>query len=176
MRIGIEWETGTGDVSSRGYQLPEAFTARFHDPHEHTVEVDVRVVAGEPVVEAVRVARNPAGPSLSGVEIRRLPLTRMVAMACATAARSPGRTGPFAAVPLTVDEAVAKEETFASPRRRNRVTDERLRDVARVVREQAEPGVASWHLVADTFHVSRSQAYKYLELARERGFLDEEGS
>jgi hypothetical protein len=154
-------------VTARGIELPPEATARFEYPDDHTVEIDIAVEGDDVVCNAVRITRRKGGPSLSGIELRRLPLTRLVTIAVGMIATREGR--------VTDDVSVAEEAegAFKRPRRRrDSVTDERLHEVARIVRENAEPGVAPWRILHDFGHVGRSQAYRLLDLCVEGGILD----
>lgn len=177
MKVSISWTAGgKSSVSFESVgraktttHLPTAFTARFEYELDHTVELDVRVKDGLPTCEAVRVERNAACPPLSGRELRRLPVANMVEFACAQAGvvlHAPGSMSP----PTSDAEFDEVAEDVAVAVRRRRVDDGLLRDVAAAYVEHGRD-VQS---LREVFHVSLSQAHRYLKAARERGFITEE--
>ena len=56
-------------------------------------------------------------------------------------------------------------------RRREPITDERLREVADTYRERWKPGTGAEF--AESIHCSERQMYRLPKLARERGFLED---
>lgn len=175
MKFSLSWKLGNmkrlGDTV-----LPGDFTARWEFPDDHTVELDIRThpvdVDGtsvvRPVCEAIRVQRNPAKPPLNGSEIRRLPLKNWIEYACVEAAMRPVSNASGAWEPIGDEaERQAALDDIRDSRRRRRITDELLETVAAVYDE--EGGEAE--MVAKKVHVSKAQAYRYIRLARDRGFL-----
>ncbi len=176
MEISIRWQMGTGGFGKIGAHtvLPKVFTARLEFPDDHTVELDIALrevdVNGtkdtRPICEAIRVDRNPARPPLSGNELRRMPINDWVDFACSQAALRHG--GPGLIRPLRTDEEESEAvDDIQSTRRRRRITDALLRDVASVYLEAGSKTDA----VRDKFFVSQAQAFRYVRLARGRGFL-----
>ena len=176
MKVSTTWNIGgkSGTTWERLGEaiLPSPFTARFSFPDDHTVDLEIRVQNGAPVCEEIHILRNPSRPSLDGAEIRRMPLRDWVTYAVGLAAmthRESGYQGTHKLEPASPDET---ERIIGEARRRfrrNTITDDLLRDVARVYRanQESKPRDA----VADTFQVAPSTATRYLKLARERGFL-----
>ena len=154
-----------------GVDLPEQFTARFTVKNDHTVEMDIAAEDGAPVCNAVRVIRHPGRPSLTGHELRRFPLGNWVAFACSMVG-----VGNQGGIRTTAGEWNSEqyradvERVVRRSRRRNTVTDDFLRDVARVYRANADS--APVEAVRETYGpVGYSTAARYVKLARDRGFL-----
>jgi hypothetical protein len=166
------------DLSAHGYadigqgvMLPEQFIARFIVKDDHTVEMDIATVDGAPLCNAVKVIRHPGRPSLTGHELRRFPLGDWVAFACSMV--GVGNQGG-----VTTTSGEWKTEAYRSDvervvrraRRRNTVTDDFLRDVARIYRASADS--APVEAVKDAYGpVGHSTAARWVKLARDRGFL-----
>jgi hypothetical protein len=154
-----------------GVMLPEQFIARFIVKNDHTVEMEIATVDGQPVCNSVRVIRYPGRPSLTGRELRRFPLSDWVAFACSMVG-----VGNQGGVPTTGAEWTSEdyradvERVVRRSRRRNTVTDDFLRDVARVYRANADS--APVETVRETYGpVGYSTAARSVTLARDRGFL-----
>ena len=152
--------------------LPSPFTARFEFPDDHAVELDVVVKDDAPVCDGIRIQRHPERPSLTGGELRRLPVRDWVNFAVGHVALTRRETeteGQTAWGPAAEDESVSIARAVDKRPRRRTITDELLADVARVYRSSidAQPREA----VSDTFGVSPSMASRYIKLAREKGFL-----
>lgn len=174
----MTWKLGNG-LSRIGAStvLPSVFTARLEFPDDHTVELDISIEKVErdgrphelPVCDAIRVERNPSRPPLTGDELRRFPLAHWVEFSCTQAAmRSETSDGVTTMTPITTDaDAEAAEAAVRGTRRRRRITDELLRDVATVYLHAGEDA----GVVSDRFHVSQAQAFRYVRMARERGLL-----
>jgi hypothetical protein len=171
--FSAQWDMiahGWADIGN-GVLLPEQFTARFTVKDDHTVEMEIAVEEGVPVCNALRVLRHPGRPSLTGHELRRFPLGDWVAFACS--AVGVGNQGGVATTSAEwqSEEYLADIERVARrARRRNTVTDEFLRDVARVYKVNANS--APVEAVRETFGpIGHSTAARYVKLARDRGFL-----
>jgi hypothetical protein len=168
---------GSGFVRSGDLVLPERMTARLEYPEDHTIEVDVVVIDGAPVCDAIRVVRHPDRPSLRGAELRLVPVDDLIAMACAEVAMRVESTGR-GNVRATLVPDPELPETFGRFRRgqrRNAITDALLQDVARTWREGKSTGAPAEH-VREAFGVSPRTAARYIRLARERGFLEPKGT
>ncbi len=151
--------------------IPADFTARFEEwdgPASHPVELDIAIDDGRPVCQAVRVERHPKAPPLTGTELRRIPLAEWVGFASTRVAMTPTGTGAWG--PSSTEErlAAAAADVRVAVRRR-RVTDEVLRDAANLYLQ----GGAD--LVAERLHVSMSQAFRYVQRARAKGYVPAEG-
>jgi hypothetical protein len=83
--------------------------------------------------------------------------------------------GDFAVNPVPSGERVAFYEQYTSkarrPRRGSPVTDEHLTQVAELYRAAFERGDPPTQTIADTMHVARSTAARWVGLARKRGLL-----
>jgi hypothetical protein len=160
---GIEWRRmGQGMLAS-------PFTARFEFEDDHTVELDIAVEAETPVCEAIRIQRNPARPSLTGAELRRLPLRNWITMATTQAAVTPSGEQKGAWGPATEKETEQLWGEVQERVRRRTITDDFLGEVAAVYRNNLDNHPRD--AVADHFTVSLSTAARYVKLARERGLL-----
>ena len=162
-KAGVAWQRiGNAVIAS-------PFTARIEDEGDHTVELDIAIEAETPVCEAIRVQRNPARPSLTGAELRRLPLRDWVAMATAQAAQTPAAEHEGAWSTADEEETKTLRGEIEQRVARRTMTDEFLRDVARVYRSNLENHPRD--AVADQFTVALSTAARYVKLARDRGLL-----
>src|SRR5262245_45421920 len=54
--------------------VPGEFTWRWQRAGDHVVELDITVSKGTATVEAVRIVRESSRPSVTGDDLRRLPL------------------------------------------------------------------------------------------------------
>ena len=170
MRFSLTWTMPARlERVGRHTSLPGAFTARWEFDEDHTVEMDVVATGGQPVCDAIRVLRNPARPPLSGTELRRIPVGTWLTFACAQAALRIEGDGVVAPV-ATDDQADVAAHEIERRVKRRRVTEDLLRDVAATY--VAAEGDAQ--VVAETFYVSLSQAFRYIKKAREAGLIPEE--
>jgi hypothetical protein len=175
VRISVSFNLGGKEATSferlGDARIPSPLTARFEYTDDHAVELDIEIQDGTPVVNAIRIERNRKKPSLSGTELRRLPLRDWVNYAVARAAHMPreGVEGVATFAPASNEEssviAIAADRT---PRRR-KITDEHLKDVARVYRAAVDDNPRD--AVMDSFGVKAAMASRYIKFARERGFL-----
>lgn len=173
MRFSTTWNIGgkhgsnlarIGDATA----LPGSFTARWEYPEDHTVEMDVAAENGSIVCNAIRVIRHPDRPSLSGPEMRRIPFESWLDFACVEA----GLRQHHGAWTPTGDDRSSREGALADVRRarqRRDMTDDHLREVARIYRANVRN--APREAVARAFTVQPSTAARYIKLARERRFL-----
>jgi hypothetical protein len=154
-----------------GVDIPERFIARFIKKDDHTVEMEIGVEEGVPVCNVVKVIRHPGRPSLTGHELRRFPLADRMAYACSrVGVGNQGGVATTAAEWRSEQYRSDIERVTRRSRRRNTVTDDFLRDVARVYRANADS--APVDAVRGTFGpIAYSTAARYVKLARDRGFL-----
>ncbi len=152
-------------------RIPSPFTVRFEFPKDHAVEIDIAIESGAPMCNAIRIERNPKRPSLTGTELRRLPLRDLVNAAVGQVAVVPKEVaaGTYEGSPATVDEAFEISRQADRAKRRRTMTDEHLEAVAQVYR--ATGGDRPRDAVMEAFQVSPAMASRYIKLARERGFL-----
>jgi hypothetical protein len=140
-----------------------------------TVQIEIVLHDGRPEIDEIKVSRRAGEPEITATALRDIPLKRIVEsgvrqmelfarrMWADTSPDSPGPVGqeshPYWA-PVT--ESVEL-------RRRRTVTDELLREVARVY--ESDTTGAPTKAVSDRFPTSHRNATRYVALARERGFL-----
>jgi hypothetical protein len=170
--FSAEWnmlQHGWAEIGN-GVLLPEQFTARFRGKDDHTVEMEIAVIEGVPVCNEVRVIRHSDRPSLTGREISRLPLSDWVRFACSMVG-----VGNQGAVRTTTAEWGTEsyrsdiEGVVRRSRRRNTVTDDFLRDVARIYKENAD--AAPIEAIRDAYPAAHSTAARWVKQARDRGLL-----
>lgn len=170
--FAAQWDMlahGWADIG-HGVMLPERFTARFTVADDHTVEMDIATNDGAPVCDAIRVQRHPARPSLTGHELRRLPLADWVAFACSmVGVGNQGEVRTTSAEWQSEAYRADLEGVVRRSRRRNTVTDDFLRDVARVYRANAD--AAPIEAIREAWPSAHSTAARWVKLARDRGFL-----
>jgi hypothetical protein len=146
-----------------GMVLPAEFTARWEMENDHAVEFDIAVERGAPVVNAIRVLRNPGRPSLSGAELRRIPVGRWLRFALDDAALRitaiPGGTR----VDLFGGDAAEPAELVPRPHTRRSLTPELLLEVATVWRDAEQYPTAE---VKDHFRVSPRTASRWVNAAK----------
>jgi hypothetical protein len=149
--------------------VPGAFTWRWEQPDDHTIELDISVAGSKGSVEGVRLLRNPRRPGITVHDLRRLPLASLMEMALAQAAMvrlGPGRFGPVANERDSA--AVAAAAKAASSRRR--VTVARLREVAEAYVEND----GDVFVLEESLSLSRSQVYRLIAKAREAGLITQD--
>jgi hypothetical protein len=171
--FAAQWDLtkyGWADIG-HGVVLPERFTARFTIEGDHTVEMEIATEHGVPVCDELRVLRHNDRPSLSGHELRRLPIAEWVRFACSMVAI--GNQGmPSTATSWNTEEyRKDMDGAVRRARRRNNLTDDFLLDVARIYKANAD--AAPIEAIRETHHAAHSTARKWVTLARERGFLPE---
>jgi hypothetical protein len=153
-----------------GVMLPEQFIARFIVKDDHTVEMDIATVDGAPVCNAVRVIRHPGRPSLSGHELRRFPLAEWVRYACSmVGVGNQGGVQTTSAEWKTETYRADVERVIPQPWRRNVLTDDFLKEVARVYRANADS--APIEAIREAWPSAHSTAARWVRLARDRGYL-----
>ncbi|MDP2292974.1 MAG: hypothetical protein Q8M22_17465 [Actinomycetota bacterium] len=135
------------------------------------MELDITVSKGTATVEAVRIVRESSRPSVTGDDLRRLPLGSLVERAVELAAWLHRGRGRLASTQFaTVEEARQVSEAAKSAASRRRVTADRLQQVADAY-VRLDGRVEE---VAAELYVSRAQTYKLVAKAREAGLLGEE--
>lgn len=175
MKVSISFNVGGKKPSSwerlKEARVPSPFTARFEFPEDHAVELDIAIEDGSPVCDAIRIERNRKKPSLSGSELRRLPLRDWVNFAVGQVALMPqeGEPGVATLTPATDEEAWAITRAADRAPRRRKITEDHLKEVARVYRASVDDNPRD--AVMETFGVKAAMASRYIKLSRERGFL-----
>ena len=174
MKFSTHWVISGSNAGAAWQRIGNAvlaspFTARFEFEDDHTVELDISVEAETPVCEAIRIQRNPARPSLTGAELRRLPLRDWVSMATAQAAQTPSTEQEGGWSPADDQEAKKLRGEVEQRVARRTMTDHFLGEVADTYRSHLDTHPRD--AVADKFTVSLSTAARYVKLARDRGLL-----
>ena len=131
--------------------------------------MDIAAVDGAPVCNALRILRHQSRPSLTGHEVRRIPISEWVAFACSMVAV--GNQGARSSDAEWRSEGYREDmERIVKRSTRRRLDDDFLRDVARVYRANAN--LAPTAAVRETFGpIEYPTASRWVKLARERGFL-----
>lgn len=175
VRFAAIWDMVNTDFADMGHgvDLPSRFTARFTIEGDHTVEMDIAVEHGSPVCNGLRVFRAAGRPSLTGHELRRLPLAQWVTFACSMVGfANQGGVKTTDAEWKSEGERQAIERVVRKAGRRNKITAEFLQDVARVYRAAVDEGRSPVEEVRETFGpMGHSTAARYVKLAREGGYL-----
>jgi hypothetical protein len=175
VQFSATWDlpnTNHVDMGS-GVDLPAAFTARFTVEGDHTVEMDIAIDHGAPVCNGLRVMRASGRPSLTGHELRRLPIAEWVIYACSAAgfANQGGVRTTEADFESEGERRAIEDAVRARAKRKNRrTTPAFLQDVARVYRGSTDtPPVEA---VREAFGpIGHSTAARYVKLARDAGYL-----
>ena len=162
-------------VQLDGWAVPQHFIARARS---EGVSLEIKVTdRGEPRCIVVS-ARDEEG--VNGESLRRVPVARLVKEAFATAAR---KCGPIEEggepimqlVGTTSGDTARFYERFAKdvrqPRSGSPLTDEHLGQVAELYRAAVDRGDPPTQTVAETMHVTRPTAGRWVAKARERGLL-----
>jgi hypothetical protein len=164
--------------------IPSRLTASYSAEGMPLVEIDVAVVDGVPVCDAIRVMRRDGAASLEASELSRIPITEIVDVACRRFGMvlvdvRPGGLDEegrqttitqYRLADVVGEDAQQVRRAVTTARRRRTITDRLLRDVARLYR--ADPDAPTKN-VARELHVSAAQASRYVKAARERGILEE---
>ncbi len=162
---------GLVPYGTEGLHLPPRYAVEVDDPEcPFLVEIHVAVVDGQPRCAELRCRPRPGGPPVTSEGLRRVALARYlrestVAYAEHLVLDEHGEV-MFGRATGTGDESLLARAAQRRPRRQ--MTDDLLRDVARVYTEaESKPTVA----VMRHFQVSRPTAGRWVMTARERGFL-----
>jgi hypothetical protein len=159
---------GMVPYGTEGLHLPPHYAVKVDDPDcPVLVEVHVAVVDGQPRCAELRCRPRPGGPPVSSESLRRVALARYLRISTEMYS---GRVefnehGEVMFVQTTGpgDEPLLARAAQRGPRKQ--MTDELLRDVARVYSEaKSKPTLA----VMRRFHVSRPTAGRWVALARKR--------
>ena len=175
MTVTVNYQGMSGTRISAKTMLPAQFTLTYDSEELPLVDLDMAVIDGVPVCDAVRIQRREGGASLTGTELRRVPVAEIIDFASTQVATRNVETfadGSTAWEP-TDDDPEGRRQVQHDVRkaiRRRAITDELLRDVARIYR--LNPGSPT-KSVSEALHVSPAQASRYVRQARERQFLEE---
>lgn len=165
-----------------GIQVPERLRAEVSDMGlPAVIEIEVAVRDGEVACERVALRSIQGGPPITGQMLRDLPVAQLASVLMANCALisdlSHAAWGGLDTSRVFVtggesapDEVYESVRQLTTPRRRRRVTDELLREVAAAYRENVDTG-APTKAVAEKLTVSHSTAARYVAQARDRGFL-----
>ena len=166
---------GAGFTSiGQGLALPGEYGLSIDDEAlPYLVEMDVRVEDGKPTCEALKVARRPGGPPVTGEGIRKLPVAGFLRHTVQDVAYRVTETGSgtYKLEPLERKEMPAARQLYEATRRRESMSDERLQEAARSYREAERRGAAPAEAVRQAMFVSRSTAARLVRAAREKGLL-----
>lgn len=143
-------------------------------------DVDITLAAderGRIVCDRIEARRRPNGPPVTNERLRDVPIQRWTRKAVgAVAMRLIENDGGDLVLRSSSDEPDPGPRDAAPAWRRNRrsapasnaITDDHLREVARIYRAA---GRAPTNAVAAELYLNRSTAAKHVQAARERGFL-----
>lgn len=164
----VMWDE-VGEFAELGeYVVPATFYLRFPNaPGEPSLQLTFAVRDGKPVCTAATLESKPQGRELLPKDFNdvRRDLTSLSEQAFSGVARVSG-----VHFPGPVDDAAARR-AYRSGRARSRrkVTDELLREVAALYRDNIDSG--PWRAITERFKVSRATAGRYVMLARQAGHL-----
>jgi len=166
-------DEGMVPYGTEGLYLQTRYAFEVDDPEcPVLLEIHVAVVDGQPRCAELRCRPRLGGPPVSSESLRRVALARYLRDSTTLYSvrvefDEDGRV-MFEQTTGTGDEALLARAARA-PRRQ--MTDDLLRDVARVYSEAySKPTLA----VMRRFHVSRPTAGRWVALARDRNFIDDE--
>ena len=157
-----------------GLHLPTRYAVEVDDPKcPILLEIHVAVVDGQPRCTELCCRPRPSGQPVSSENLRRVPLARYVRESAElysmrVVVYGPGIDQVVVQATGTGDEPLLARA--AQQRPRQAMTDDLLRDVARVYsKAESKPTLA----VMRWFFLSRPTAGRWVVLARKRGFLPE---
>jgi hypothetical protein len=158
-----------------GFGAPQRFVA---EGNSLAIEIELDA-EGIPQCRGLNL-RDTDGVGITTKTLRRVALVRLMREAVAQAARlytpveKDGKP-VFRIVSTPPSEAASFYEGYVKEARRPRqgspVTDERLQAVADLYRKAIEEGQPPTREIADSMHVGRSTAARWVAKARERGYL-----
>jgi hypothetical protein len=165
-------DEGMVPYGTEGLHLPTRYDVEIDDPEcPILLEIHVAVVDGQPRCAELRCRPRPGGPPVSSENLRRVPLARYVRESAALYSM---RVVVYDAGQVLVSSTGTGDEPLlaraAQQRPRQHMTDDLLRDVARVY---SEAGTKPTLAVMRRFYLSRPTAGRWVVLARKRGFLPE---
>jgi hypothetical protein len=171
--IGMSWWVPFGE----GWEIPAGFEYTGGGPFDWALWI--QVVEGKAECLAAK-CWSPEGHPITAESYRRLPLGRLMEDGVLCASRPWGEIpkrhvlweSPAEARRQRATVAETYRSTRRSPRERTPITDELLREVARIYREELAGG-APTKAVAERLNYSRASAGRLVMEARrpERGFL-----
>lgn len=166
--------------------MPRRFEAKRHSghPEEGLAELSIEVDSwGRPRCVGLTITPG-ASSAVTGTMLRRLTLGRLVDEAALEAATVLGVQedlggGITQIGPVTnrdeAAEVLDRAEPVRKPRQGSPITDEHLKKVAELYKKALRtkgPRKAPTEAVAMQMHASRSTAGRWVEKAREKGFLE----
>jgi hypothetical protein len=158
-----------------GWEIPAGFEYSGHGPYEWAIWI--HVIEGKAECVALRCVSTEGRP-ITAESLRRLPLGRLVQAGVLIASRPEDEIPKkFVLWPSLEDAKRARAEVATTyrrakrnPRERASISDDLLRDVARIYRSELAGGRPTAS-VAEQLHYSRASAGRLVMKARENGFL-----
>jgi hypothetical protein len=158
-----------------GFEIPLRFGYRGEG--EFAWAMEILVVEGRPQVHSLTCLAPEVGRPITPERLHRFPLGRFVKVATLMASRPVDERPHSFQRWSSPEEVLAAREAVAAQlrkrpngKRRNILTDERLREIAEVYRQHVATGQPS-KAVADHFNYTDTSARRVVREARLRGFL-----
>lgn len=163
--------------------VPMRYAVTADLPALPLVHLVVSAADGRPVIDELRLERRPGGPPITSTLLRDVPLASVLRESVAiagtvrfhgVAADDPRVAGGQELEYGSSELAAAIQDSLLTAydaRQGVPVTDDVLRKVAEVYRAAHAAGKPPTQAVAREFVVSRSTAGRYVQRARQRGFL-----
>lgn len=161
----------------RDLVLPARFGAVIDDDRlPFRVEIEVRVHNRRPTCSKLTLLQREGGDPVTSRELRGVQLTRYLAVAAAQCALRMERLpdGSVAVEPM-LGEVVLVNRTDVEAARQGRrpLTDEHLRNVARLYRAAVDGGKSTREAINAEMPAATSTIGRWVQEARARGFLGE---
>jgi hypothetical protein len=162
-----------------GLMLPARFRATVEDDKlPYRIELEIKVVDRHPTCTKLTLAQRGDGPPVSSRELRSARLTAYLAIAATQAAWRvvPLGTGSVAVEQPAIGEEIVVQRVEIEPPRqgRHRLSDDHLREVARLYRDAlAEGKRAPREAIKAQIPASTATIARWVQEARRKGFLGE---
>lgn len=180
--VQIQVDTSVGLVRiSEHIAIPSRFTARIDDlafPYILTLQIAAPFV-GRPRCVGMQVDPRLESEFVDGAGLRSLRLGKIVDLCCRAASFQIKPTNSpehvlVSALPVELNNAFqeAWQENYGREKRKRGISDDDLREVARLYREALQSdNSASTKFVAHKMNVSRSTAARWVQKARSQGLI-----
>ncbi len=168
--MATTYPEGLVPYGTEGLHVMPRYAFEVDDPQCPTLlEIHVAVIDGQPQCAELRCRPRPGGPPVTSESLRWVALSQYVrASAELYCVRVVGHDEGQVVVSATGTGDGPLLARAAQQHPRQQMTDELLRDVARVYSEAgSKPTIA----VMRRFHLSRPTAGRWVGIARKRGFL-----